>query len=128
MHSILREETSAAGQTRQVRCRFDLDTRLYVTRLMLCSGLAVCSIIAVLFAELPRVVVLPLLLAVPLTGLVAWLSYRKLQGRQPVIVVGRRGIWDRRLGLGVIAWTDVVRIRTDFSGNIILDPAVDRHA
>ena len=122
MNSKLQNRMSGYGQGKQIRCRFDLDTGLYVTRLLLCSGLGLCSLFAIIFAGLPILAAIPLLLSIPLVGAVAWFSYRQLQLRQPVIAVGRRGIWDRRLGIGVIPWTEVVRVRTDGRGNVILDP------
>ena len=122
MNSKLRRRLSGTETARRIRCRFDLDTRFYGNRLALCFGLAVFSLALALFADLPVPVTALLAAALPITGFVAWQSYRRLQMRQPVIAVGRRGIWDRRLGSSVIPWTDIVRVRTDGSGNVILDP------
>ena len=122
MDSKLRRGLSGTETARRIRCRFDLDTRFYGNRSVLCFGLAVFSLALILFADLPMPVTALLVAALPITGFVAWRSYRRLRMRRPVIAVGRRGILDRRLGSTVIPWADIVRVRTDGSGNVILDP------
>ncbi len=122
MNTKLRKRLAGAANSKRIRCRFDLDTRFYGTRLSLCFGLALLSMLAIVFGDLPFLVMLPLFGFIGLAAWGAYVAHQRLQLRQPIIAVGRRGIWDRRLSTGVIPWTDIVQVRTDPQGNIILDP------
>jgi TPR repeat protein len=118
----LRERLVNSGRDRQIRCQFDLDKRLYLQRLMLAAATAMCSTAAVLLLPLPGVLAAVILLTVPASIALGYRAYKMRQIRQPVIAIGRNGIWDRRLGAGVVPWTEILRIRTDRFGNIVLDP------
>lgn len=122
MNPKLRKRLANSGSDHQVRCRFDLDKRLYVQRLILALATAACSAAASAFLTLPPVVATMMLLAVPVCIGLGYHAYRMCQLRQPVVAIGRNGIWDRRLGASVIPWTEILRARTDRFGNILLDP------
>ncbi len=122
MNTKLRKRLAGVSDTKRIRCRFDLDTRFYGKRLSLCFGLGLFSALAIVFLNLPFFAILSLVAFIGLAGWAAYIAHQRLQLRQPIIAVGRRGIWDRRLSTGVIPWTDIVQVRTDPRGNIILDP------
>jgi TPR repeat protein len=118
----LRERLANSGRDHRVRCRFDLDKRLYKQRLILASSAFAGMALAAAFVGRWGVFLVPLLLAMSICLALSVHSYRMLRARQPVIAIGRNGIWDRRLGAGVIPWTEILRVRTDRLGNVILDP------
>lgn len=122
MNPDLRQKLANGARDHHVRCRFALDRRLYLLRLILSSLAAVWLAVAGLSLTLPVAFSAPMLLAVPVCVGLAYHSYRMCKLRQPAIAIGRNGIWDRRLGAGVIPWTEILRVRTDRFGNIILDP------
>jgi TPR repeat protein len=118
----LREELPDGGRDRPVRCQFDLDRRLYLQRLILAAATAACCAGVGLFLTLPGVVAALILLMAPACIGLAYQAYRMRRIAQPVVAIGRNGIWDRRLGAGVVPWAEILRVRTDRFGNIILDP------
>lgn len=122
MNRKLRERLANSGRDHKVRCRFDLDKRLYRIRMFLSLGAAVCMAAAAVAVSRWGYLLAPFLLALPACLFLSYHAYRMLQTRQPVIAIGRNGIWDRRLGPGVIPWTEILRVRTDRFGNVILDP------
>ena len=122
MNPKFRKKASNRGRDRQIRCQFDLDRRLYLQRLVLASATAVCAAAAGLLLTLPGPLAAMILLAVPACAGLGYQAYRMRQIRQPVVAIGRNGIWDRRIGAGVVPWTEILRVRTDRFGNIILDP------
>lgn len=122
MNPKFRKRMSNRGRDRQIRCQFDLDRRLYLLRLILASATAVGAASAGLLLTLPGPLAAMILLAVPACVGLGYQAYRMRQIRQPVVAIGRNGIWDRRTGAGVVPWTEILRVRTDRFGNIILDP------
>jgi TPR repeat protein len=118
----LRVRSKGGERNRPVRCQFDLDRRLYLQRLILATATAACSAAAALLLTLPGPVAAMILLAVPACVGLAYQAYRMRQIGQPVVAIGRNGIWDRRIGAGVVPWAEILRVRTDRFGNIILDP------
>ena len=88
VNTKLRKRLAGAGNAKRIRCRFDLDTRFYGTRLSLCFGLALFSLVAIIFMDLPFLAILPL---VGFIGLACWgtyIAHQRLQLRQPIIAVG----------------------------------------
>jgi len=118
----LRERLANSGRDHKVRCQFDLDKRLYKQRLVLSLTVAACMVIAAVAVSGWGLLLAPFLVASSVSLLLGYHSYRMLQTLQPVIAIGRNGIWDRRLGAGVVPWTEILRVRTDRFGNVILDP------
>ena len=122
MNRKLRERLASSGHDHKVRCRFDLDMRLYRHRLILASVVTLSAVV------LPPATggwggfLIPFFLIAIISAGVGYHAYRMLQTQQPVIAIGRNGIWDRRLASGVIPWTEILRVRTDRFGNVILDP------
>lgn len=105
-----------------VRCQFDLDRGLYLQRLMLSSATAISAAAVGLLTALPGPIAALMLLAVPACAGLAYQAYRMRRMHQPVVAIGRNGIWDRRLGRRVVPWSEILRVRTDRFGNIVLDP------
>ena len=122
MNRKLRKRLEDCGRDHRVRCQFDLDKRFYMYRLALSSVAAVCAAVAALFFGEKAFFLFPVILLLPVCVGFAYHSYKMLGMQQPVIAIGRNGIWDRRLGAGVIPWTEILRVRTDRFGNVILDP------
>ncbi|MGH6913358.1 MAG: SEL1-like repeat protein, partial [Geminicoccales bacterium] len=122
MNPKFRKRLSNETRDRQIRCQFDLDRRLYLQRLILASATAACSIAAALLLTLPGPVAAIVLLAVPASAALGFQAYRMRRIPSPVVAIGRNGIWDRRIHAGVVPWTEILRVRTDAFGNIILDP------
>ncbi len=122
MSPELRKKLANSARSHRVRCRFDVDKRLYWLRLILSVSLAFCLVAVSAFLTLPPFVIAPMLLAVPVCVGLGWHAYRMCHARQPAVAIGRNGIWDRRLGAGVIPWTEILRVRTDRFGNLLLDP------
>jgi len=118
----LRERLANSGRDHKVRCRFDLDKRLYRQRMFLSLGAALCLAITAVVVSTWGYLLAPFLIAFITCLLIGYQSYLRLRMGQPVIAIGRNGIWDRRLGTGVIPWTEILRVRTDRFGNVILDP------
>lgn len=122
MNRKLRERLASNGHDHKVRCRFDLDKRLYRQRLLLASAAALTAFV------LPPVFggwggyLVPFFVVGGICAAIGVYAYRMLHMQQPVIAIGRNGIWDRRLASGVILWTEILRVRTDRFGNVVLDP------
>ena len=122
MNPKLREQLAHNGRPHRVRCRFNLDRRLYKQRLLLSAAAIAGMILTAMLVGRWSVFLLPLVVSILICLVLSFYSYRMLKVRQPVIAIGRNGIWDRRLGGSVIPWTEILRVRTDRFGNIILDP------
>jgi TPR repeat protein len=118
----LRQRLEDSGRTHKVRCQFDLDKKFYQTRLALAVVVGAGATAAALILGGIAAFLLAAVLLLPLCAVVAYHFYRMLQMEQPVIAIGRNGIWDRRLGPGVVPWTEILRVRTDRFGNVVLDP------
>jgi TPR repeat protein len=118
----LREQLAHNGRPHRVRCRFNLDRRLYKQRLLLSAAAIAGMVLTAMLVGRWSVFLLPLVVSILICLVLSFYSYRMLKVRQPVIAIGRNGIWDRRLGGSVIPWTEILRVRTDRFGNIILDP------
>lgn len=122
MNRKLRQRLEESARVHRVRCQFDLDTKFYKVRLALSAAVAAVLVgVAALFGANP-LVLLPVLLMLVACGAFAHHAYRMLRLEQPVIAIGKNGIWDRRLGAGVISWSEILRVRTDRFGNLVLDP------
>jgi len=118
----LRQRLEDSRRTHKVRCQFDLDKKLYRARLVLSGVVGVVGVAAAFILGGIVALLLTAVVLLPFCAVVAYRSYRMLQMEQPVIAVGRNGIWDRRMGAGVVSWTEILRVRTDRFGNVVLDP------
>lgn len=122
MNRKLREKLVSIGSDHKVRCRFDLNIHLYRQRMFLSLGVSFCLAATAVVVSTWGYLLAPFLIALPACLYLSYHSCRMLKTQQPVIAIGRNGIWDRRLGAGVIPWTEILRVRTDRFGNVILDP------
>ncbi len=104
------------------RFQFDIDKRLHVIRMFLCAGFIASALTVLVYSAIPLSVMALLAAAMVFAATMVRQSFRTLRMQQPVLSVGPRGIWDRRLNAAVIPWSDIFRIRTDRNGDIILDP------
>jgi hypothetical protein len=110
-------------RSESVRSQFNLNKALYVLRIVMCLGLILCSIAASVYAAQWLAAALLCGIVSPIAGFIAWLSFNRLKIEQPVVALGRNGIWDRRFDMDLIPWTEVAEMRLDGGGNLILDPA-----
>ena len=104
------------------RFQFNIDKRIPIIRMFLSFGFIASAITVLIYAEVPFSVMVLLAAAVVFAAIMAKQSTHILRMQQPVLSVGPRGIWDRRLNAAVIPWSDIFLIRTDRNGDIILDP------
>jgi hypothetical protein len=111
-----------SARAHHVRCRFDLDRTFYKVRLVLSAAIAALLLGAAAFIAGTPSMLLPAIVMLAACGAAGYRAYRMLHLEQPVIAIGKNGIWDRRLGAGVIPWSEILCVRTDKLGNIVLDP------
>ena len=122
MNAKMRKELIDPALEAESRCQFDIDKRLHIIRMFLCAGFIASAITVLIYSEVSFSVMLLLAAAVIFTATMVRQSFHTLRMQQPVLSVGPRGIWDRRLNAAVIPWSDIFCIRTDRNGDIILDP------
>jgi TPR repeat protein len=104
---------------------FDFDRRAFVLRVILCACLGACSIVISVISWNIVPIVLLLVVALPLTIVVAWFSHLRLRIPAPIISIDRDGLWDQRLGMDAIPWRVVRSIELDRDTDVILDVGDD---
>lgn len=100
---------------------FDFDRRAFVLRVMLCAGLAACSIIIAILSWDVILAVLLLSIVLPLAIVMAWFAALRLRMAGPIVVLDRNGLWDQRLGLEAVPWSAVRAILLDRNNDVVLE-------